>query len=113
MDDIDVSDAPFEYNTSLNEWLEKNQCPRCGHFIPNDLQPGAYMGALSRWDNATEVCSPCGQVEAMLQWGTDDKRLSADHVDWYALLVKDIVNASNAEEAREVVAHMLNINSDA
>lgn len=44
------------------------KCPRCGGWIPNNLQPGAYPGALSRWDNETEVCSDCGTQEAMLQF---------------------------------------------
>lgn len=43
-------------------------CPRCTHFIPNDMTPGAYPGAISRVDNKTEICSECGTVEAMLQW---------------------------------------------
>lgn len=43
-------------------------CPRCGHLIPNDAYPGRYPGALSRWDSKTEVCSDCGQDEAMLQF---------------------------------------------
>lgn len=40
-------------------------CPRCGGFIPNSNNVGAYPGALSRYDNATEVCSACGQAEAL------------------------------------------------
>lgn len=40
-------------------------CPICGGFIPNDAQPGAYPGALSRVDNRTEICSACGVDEAM------------------------------------------------
>lgn len=40
-------------------------CPRCAGFIPNDEIPGAYPGALSRADDETEVCSPCGGEEAM------------------------------------------------
>ena len=47
--------------------MEKPLCPRCGHYIPNDETPGAYPGAISRFDNATEVCSQCGIDEAMLQ----------------------------------------------
>lgn len=43
-------------------------CPRCGGLIPNDAQPGKYPGAISRWDNSTEVCSSCGTDEAMAQW---------------------------------------------
>jgi len=46
----------------------KPVCPRCGHFIPNDEQPGAYPGALSRADNETEVCSDCGTHEALEQF---------------------------------------------
>ena len=49
-----------------------NDCPRCGHLIPNDEQPGAYPGALSRADNKTEVCSDCGTHEAMEQFTSDD-----------------------------------------
>ena len=43
------------------------ECPRCLGGIPNSEHPGAYPGALSRWDNATEVCSACGLDEAMIQ----------------------------------------------
>lgn len=42
-------------------------CPRCLGFIPNDILPGAYPGALSRTDNATEICSDCGAQEAIEQ----------------------------------------------
>lgn len=40
-------------------------CPRCLGFIPNNDDPGAYIGAMSRADNHTEVCSACDQEEAM------------------------------------------------
>jgi predicted RNA-binding Zn-ribbon protein involved in translation (DUF1610 family) len=53
-------------------------CPRCGHQIPNDKTPGAYMGAMSRKDNQTEVCSPCGTEEAILQFSGFD----LDSEDW-------------------------------
>jgi DNA-directed RNA polymerase subunit RPC12/RpoP len=107
------SDTEFEGNTTLDKWLDENQCPRCGHYIPNDLHPGAYPGALSRYDNATYVCSDCGTEEAMIQWHGNDKRLELDHSDWYALLIESIVVASTPEEGRAVVAKMLNITSDA
>lgn len=58
----------------INELLRQAQeddslpkCPRCGGYIPNDVTPGEYPGALSRWDNRTEVCSACGTEEAMMQ----------------------------------------------
>jgi hypothetical protein len=40
-------------------------CPRCAHHIPTDEQPGLYSGAISRTDNRTEICSPCGSDEAL------------------------------------------------
>lgn len=40
-------------------------CPRCLGFIPNNEKPGAYCGAISRVDNKTEICSKCGENEAM------------------------------------------------
>jgi hypothetical protein len=46
-------------------------CPRCGGFIPNNHEPGAYRGALSRVDNKTEVCSDCGTEEAYEPKGLD------------------------------------------
>jgi hypothetical protein len=39
-------------------------CPLCGGFIPDNEQPGAYRGAISRKDNKTEICSACGVREA-------------------------------------------------
>lgn len=43
-------------------------CPRCveHNWIPNNKNPGLYPGALSRTDNETEVCSACGEDEAMV-----------------------------------------------
>lgn len=48
--------------------MENNDfiCPRCEGYIPNNIEPGAYPGAISRWDNKTEICSPCGTEEAIL-----------------------------------------------
>ena len=43
------------------------RCPRCNGFIPNNITPGESPGALSRWDNVTEICSECGTAEAILQ----------------------------------------------
>lgn len=40
-------------------------CPRCGGYIPTNANPGAHDGALSRADDETEVCSPCGTEEAL------------------------------------------------
>jgi hypothetical protein len=40
-------------------------CPSCKGYIPNNLTPGAYPGALSRKDNKTEICSACGTAEAL------------------------------------------------
>jgi hypothetical protein len=40
-------------------------CPSCDGFIPNNETPGAYMGAISRKDNTTEICSACGTAEAL------------------------------------------------
>jgi hypothetical protein len=40
-------------------------CPRCEGFIPSNLTPGRYPGAISRVNNKTEICSDCGREEAM------------------------------------------------
>ena len=48
-------------------------CPLCGGYIPNNDNPGAYMGALSRRDNKTEICSACGGKEAMEDYMSNRK----------------------------------------
>ena len=40
-------------------------CPRCLGYIPNNLIPGQYMGALSRILDE-EICSDCGVEEAVV-----------------------------------------------
>lgn len=46
-----------------------NICPRCRtNWIPNNEHPGEYPGALSRADNRTEICSACGNHEAVQDW---------------------------------------------
>jgi hypothetical protein len=42
-------------------------CPRCGGKIPSEERAGEFPGALSRWDNRTEICSACGTDEAVSQ----------------------------------------------
>ena len=49
----------------LAPMFEEFRCPTCDGYIPNNAQPGAYMGALSRRDNKTEICSACGTEEAL------------------------------------------------
>lgn len=40
-------------------------CPRCGQ---ETLNPKLVHNALSRKDNQTYICSPCGQAEAIEEW---------------------------------------------
>lgn len=55
------------------------RCPRCGGAVPNDEQPGAYEGALSRSDNMTEICSRCGGDEAMAGTERPAADLESEH----------------------------------
>jgi ribosomal protein S27AE len=48
--------------------IRNTTCPRCGGPVPNAEHPGEYMGALSRFDNETEICSACGTKEAMFNF---------------------------------------------
>ena len=43
-------------------------CPRCNGYIPSNENPGAHIGAVSRLDNKTEVCSQCGTEESVQQF---------------------------------------------
>jgi len=54
----------------MNETTNVEHCPRCGgplRRFPKDL------GALSRYDNETIVCSDCGTAEAFVQFPTGSK----------------------------------------
>ena len=64
----------------FEERSEPKRCPRCQHWIPNDREPGAHPGAISRHFGArgperyigAEICSPCSQEEAFLQFSGAD-----------------------------------------
>lgn len=45
--------------------LDEHTCPRCLEGIPNNTHRGLYVGALSRTDNTTMICSECGLLEAL------------------------------------------------
>jgi len=48
--------------TGKRDYRPFRPCPSCGEFI---MHPVKVMNALSRRDNNTYVCSPCGVKEAM------------------------------------------------
>ena len=66
---LDLRDGQDDYLGQLLEEvvnvMKNTTCPRCLGGIPNNDQPGQYPGALSRTDNKTEVCSACGEDEAL------------------------------------------------
>jgi predicted RNA-binding Zn-ribbon protein involved in translation (DUF1610 family) len=47
----------------INPRIKYDSCPRCGK---KRLHPSLVMNALSRRDNTTYICSPCGSHEAIL-----------------------------------------------
>lgn len=51
----------MSFRTDYNEVV---RCPRC----QLDNLPIGYPGALSRADNETEICSPCGTDEGMVNF---------------------------------------------
>jgi ribosomal protein S27AE len=92
--------------------LDEGQCPRCGGSIPNNETPGMYPGALSRYDNATEICSECGTQEAMIQFQKgghrgDGNTLEGDHNNWYVVMIESIICATTKEEAQGVLIRLL------
>jgi hypothetical protein len=46
-------------------------CPRCGHYVPNDVEPGVGAGVPSMAVNPNSpqvwICEPCGWHEAWQQ----------------------------------------------
>lgn len=60
-------------------------CPRCSGDVPNTLHRGEYVGALSRTDNETIVCSECGQQEAFEQFFSESHSPMPQY-DWDAAI---------------------------
>jgi transcription elongation factor Elf1 len=56
-------------------------CPRCSGGVPNNDKRGEYVGALSRTDNKTTVCSDCGTEEALEQHFGDGLKPQSE---WWA-----------------------------
>jgi len=54
----------------------KGFCPICGGPIPNAEHRGQYPGALSRYDNETEICSLCGSAEALAPMMDEDAKIT-------------------------------------
>jgi hypothetical protein len=53
----------------MSEKFPDHTCPRCLGAVPNASERGQYPGAISRTDDKTEICSDCGVLEALEQWG--------------------------------------------
>lgn len=78
-------------------------CPRCGHQIPNDVTPGAYPGALSRFDSSISLCSACGTHEALLQF-TGETLTGPDQ--WPVTVPADLYVVNNPEAAAALKAQI-------
>ena len=59
--------------------FEMKKCPRCGEDSMDDRE---VMNALSRRDNHTYICSPCGTQEAFVDMGL------ISEVEWYSTIPK-------------------------
>lgn len=62
---VDTLDTVEAQCDSIEARFDRTECPRCGEVIPNVEHRGEYLGAISRLDNQTEVCSTCGCEEAL------------------------------------------------
>lgn len=69
--DVHEIDSSNTYAVRFIDSLEitsllEHDCPRCFRSIPNEVSRGEYLGAMSRIDNETEICSDCGNAEALM-----------------------------------------------
>ena len=80
-DDVEWSDSDPRKSVDENwgddvEWSAEmpedphERCPICFDYIPSNDNPGAHRGAMSRYDNETEICSRCGSAEAAVSAST-------------------------------------------
>ena len=59
--------------------FEMKKCPRCGE---DTMDENTVMNALSRRDNRTYICSPCGTKEAFVDMGL------ISEVEWHLTIPK-------------------------
>jgi predicted RNA-binding Zn-ribbon protein involved in translation (DUF1610 family) len=79
----------------MEEKVNYVQCPRCGkdrlHTVP-------LMNALSRRDNRTYICSPCGSHEAVLDVARSNPGLAMQMLEFMDDLDKDFKIMSEQQE---------------
>lgn len=81
---------------------DENVCPMCSEGIPSNEHRGEYPGAISRTDNVTEICSSCGELEAIVQFG---KKMSLEEVRklWYIEYLQSLADASTPDDVHRVM----------
>ena len=57
---------------------EDFKCPTCDGYIPNNEQVGEYSGAISRRNSDLEICSACGNREAVEDYLSSSLGISSD-----------------------------------
>ena len=78
--------------------FEMKKCPRCGE---DTMDENTVMNALSRRDNRTYICSPCGTKEAFVDMGL------ISEVEWHLTIpkveetIKALVGAGRIELQNE------------
>ena len=80
----------------MQEQVKYIQCPRCGK---DRLHPVGVMNALSRRDNRTYICSPCGSHEAVLDVARDNPGLAIQMLEFMDDLDEDFKILSEQQEA--------------
>ena len=75
-----------------------DNCPICGGAIPNEEHKGKYPGALSRYDNKTEICSKCGTTEAFLELSLGKYRSPSNKETYTFEEWKKMINVMNGDE---------------
>jgi len=83
----------YDYDADITD----GDCPICLNWIPSNSKRGENMGATSRFDGETEVCSMCGQTEGLIH----GKLVEQDNmpVEWshWVLLINAV---NNIDEVR-------------
>ena len=74
--------------------IPDGDCPMCLNWIPNNKQRGIHDGAISRYDNETEICSACGTMEAMVGIQIDNG--DGDHIWEKANTIEEWIILLNA-----------------
>jgi hypothetical protein len=90
MVDVGMSHYGFDHGYGFDPQITDGDCPICMNWIPNNSERGSNMGATSRFDNETQICSSCGNIEGLIHQDVIDKFPDGISFEGWTIIVNSV-----------------------